>query len=163
MVPKAYRFRMILIGFLCFFLSSQGRSEQPSLPGCPMFPQQGQANTVSLYVVKATDALSVVCVRVINRLSEQIDTTGAQLQKWQEGKLGGLWGRGFRKVKAQPLIGGAVFPVGAGLLMPPGVADIRLPSSGQPIPPGTYRVCLPYRAAGWEKSQEVCSEPFSLP
>lgn len=154
---------VVLIGFLWCCLSGQGRSEQLSFPGCPALPERGPDNTESLYIAKATDVPGIVCVRVINQLHEQIDWKGPQLQKWEKGTLWGLLGRGFRNIETKRLIGGAVFPVGAGVLMPPGVADIRLPSSGQPVPPGTYRVCLQYRAAGWEKSQEVCSEPFSLP
>jgi hypothetical protein len=104
-----------------------------------------------------------VCVRVINQLHEQIDTKGVQLQKWEKGKLWGLWGRGFRNLEDKRLVGGAVYPVGAGLLMPPGIADSQLPISGQSVPPGIYRVCFSYRSSGGEKSQEICSEEFSLP
>lgn len=162
-IGRTYRFGTVLVGFLWCCLSSQGRSEQLSFPGCPAFPDRGPDNTVSLYVAKATDVPGVVCVRVINQLHEQIDWKGPQLQKWEKGTLGGLWGQGFRNIEAKRLIGGAVFPVGAGLLMPPGVADTRLPVSGQPVPPGNYRVCLSYRSSGREETQEICSEPLSLP
>jgi hypothetical protein len=50
------------------------------------------------------------------------------------------------------------------MAMQPGVIiNQRLPYSGQPAPPGRYRVCFSYLPPEQEKDQEVCSEEFFLP
>lgn len=142
-----------------------GNSEQAPPPSCPSLPEQGPANTVSLYVAKALEVPGTVCIRVINGFSKSIETRRIALQKWEEGKLWGLWGRGFRQVAPKPPPAGPIFPGSIGALLgpPPGIADMRLPFPGQTTPPGRYRVCISYRPPGQEKYQEVCSEEFFLP
>src|SRR5712692_7369290 len=124
---------------VALFLPVVGKSEQIPPPVCPLLPEQGPANTVSLYVAKALEAPGGVCIRVINGFSVGIGTKRLALQKWEEGKLWGLWGKGFRDLEPERPIAGAVFPVGTGFL--PGVVDTWRPLSGQPAPQGRYRVC----------------------
>jgi hypothetical protein len=116
---------------------------------------------VSLFVAKALDAPGVVCIRVINEYSVGIATKRLALQKWEEGWVSGWWGREFRDVEPELPSAGAIMPVGTGFL--PGVIDTWRPLSGQPAPPGKYRVCFSYRSPNQEKYQDVCTEEFSLP
>lgn len=158
---------VLTTGVLCvslLLLSTEGRSEHPP-PSCSPLPEQGPTNTVSLYVAKALDAAGIVCVRVINGFNERIETRGTTLQKWEDGKLWGLWGQGFQELKSKQPSAGGILPGSIGsVLMPPlRIADMRLPLSGQPAPPGRYQVCFSYLPPDQEKYQEVCSEEFSLP
>ena len=143
---------------LSFFLPTVGKSEQTPLPDCPLLPTQGPADTVSVYVAKAFDVSGVVCARVINGFSSSI--VGAvgylKLQKWEEG--------GFRDLD-EILSGGAPMIMTADRpAMPSGaVIEHRLPSYGQPAPPGRYRACFGYLPPGQDQQQQACSEEFSLP
>lgn len=155
------------ISLWLLFLPGKGESGSPSLPlpGCPPLPEQGPKNTVSLYVAKALDVAGVVCVRMINGFPVGIGHKGFRLQRWETGRLWGVWGKGFRDFEpGQYRAEGYIAPVGGGLLVDAeGVTDWRLPRSGQPAPAGRYRVCLSYLLPDQEKYQEVCSEEFLLP
>lgn len=124
-------------------------------------PEQGRPNTVSLYVAKALDMPGIVCARVINGFDEGIHSPKIRLQRWENGRLGGLWGKG-QDLETLPRSRGPEFSVGVGWLVR-AVGDWRLPRSGQPAPAGRYRVCLSYLLPAQEKYQEVCSEEFLLP
>jgi hypothetical protein len=134
------------------------RGEHPSYLGCLPLPETGPAGRVSVYVAKALDVPGVVCARVINGFSSSI--VGAvgylRLQKWEEGR--------FRNLD-EILSGGAPMIMTADRpAMPSGaVIDRRLPFSGQPAPPGRYRVCFGYIPPEQDQYQQVCSEEFSLP
>jgi hypothetical protein len=150
---------------LLLFLPGAGRSEHPPLSGCPPLAEQGATNTVSLYVAKALDVQGVVCTRIITGVSESISIgyRGLRLQKWEERRLWGLWGKGFYDVEHFPRTGAAGEVKAAVGLLRGAVVDGRLPLSGQPALPGRYRVCFSYAPSNQEKYQDLCSEEFSLP
>jgi hypothetical protein len=129
---------LALGGLSLILLSASSRGQEPPAHvTCPPLPEQGPANQVSIYVAKALDAPGVVCARVINGFSASI--VGAvgylRLQKWEEGR--------FRDLE-ELLSGGAPILMTADRpAMPPGATiEHRLPLSGQPAPPGRYRVCF---------------------
>jgi hypothetical protein len=161
---KTMRRRVLhrVVGGVClylFLLPVAGRSQSPPLPpGCPPLPEQGPAKKISLYVVKALDKPGAVCIRVINRLSEQIEygELAFWLQKWEEER------REFQRIEEPDLRGTAVRLVAYGLPAG-GVVDRRLPYSRQPAPPGKYRACFRFRMPGQSVDDEVYSEEFSLP
>lgn len=148
--------------YLLLFSPVGARGEQTPPIGCPPLPERGPTNAVSVYVAKALDVPGVVCARVINGFSSPIASglPNLKLQKWQEGK-GGRRGE-FHDFRDP---GSAPFLVTANIMaMQPGVIiNQRFPYSGQPAPPGRYRVCFGYLPAGQAESQQVCSEEFSLP
>lgn len=127
---------------------------------CPSLPDQGQTEAVAVFVAQALDAPGVVCLRVRNTL--QVHIAGEiYFQRWEKGWF---WGGQFRNVESYPRRGGALMPVGAALLLPPGEGiALPLPVSGQPAAPGRYRVCWRYRTPAQEQEQEVCSAEFDLP
>jgi hypothetical protein len=156
---------------LLFLLSLKGWSEETfqeacseklslpsSLPGCPSFSAQGIAGKVSLQVAKTLDTPGVVCVRVINGLSQQIDygVTAFQLQRWDEEE------KTFRAVERPELRGTAVAPR-ASVLLEGQTLDRYLPRRGASAPAGRYRVCFRFGAQEWSGEQERCSEEFHLP
>jgi hypothetical protein len=155
---------LILIGgglYLLLFPAVGARGEQTPPVGCPPLPERGPANAVSVYVAKALDVPGVVCARVINGFSASIASGPIlKLQQWQEGEG---WKRGEFHDLRDP--GSAPFLVTANImaLQPGGIINQRLPYSGQPAPPGRYRVCFGYIPPGLADSQQVCSEEFALP
>jgi hypothetical protein len=147
--------------YLLLFSPVGARGEQTSPVGCPPLPERGPANAVSIYVAKALDVPGVVCARVINGFSSSIASgLNLKLQKWQEGK-------GSRRGEFHDFRdpGSAPFLVTANIMaMQPGViVNQRLPYSGQPAPPGRYRVCFSYIPPGQAESQPVCSVEFQVP
>lgn len=152
---------IVIVWGLCLLLLLSpvgGRGEQTPPEGCPPLPEQGPADTVSIYVAKAIDVPEVMCARVINGFSSSI--VGAvgylRLQKWEEGR--------FRDLD-EILSGGAPMIMTADRpAMPSGaVIEHRLPFYGQPAPPGRYRACFGYIPPGQDQQQQACSEEFSLP
>lgn len=156
-----------LWGSVLCLLPSLGGSEPPLSLGCPPLPELKSAGQVSVYAVPAQAKSGLVCVRVINGLSEMI-THGlpvGQLQRWEEakGKPGRF--RDYQDVYVLPdgtvvgvTLGGLFFPAGE-------YRDGILPLSGQPAPAGRYRVCFRYWVIrhGERSEQEACSEEFALP
>jgi hypothetical protein len=139
------------------FSLNQGTDIQP-LPGCPQLPEQGVARRVSIHVSKRLDTTELVCVRVINGLSVNVEygAVAFWLQKWKEteGK--------FLNIEDPDLRGTAVQMV-AYMLPAGGILDRYLPSSRQPAPPGRYRVRFRFRTPGQDVDEEVYSGEFSLP
>lgn len=165
---KSYRFFARAAGSLflpLILLPAVGWSEYPSPPpGCPALPEQGSTNTVSVHVAKAVDVPGVVCVRVINRLNEEVVGTAGfmlRLQAWQKN----WWWQKGRFVDFRETFPGGVLVGGTAvqLKVPAGgIVDQRLPL-GQPAPPGRYRACCRYILPRGGEEREVCSEEFSLP
>lgn len=155
------------IGMLFLLFPIAGRSGQAIPPHCPSLPEQGPANTVSLYVAKTLDR-SGVCVRVVNGFNVEITHPhlALTLQKWEEGH--GEFSPTLQKWEERQ---GEFHPFGmtGGALL----ADLPyLPAGGtfvqrlpglQPTPPGRYRACFQFRPAEQNKDQQVCSEEIKLP
>jgi len=152
---------------MLFLLPSLGRSEYLPPPGCPPLPEQGSANTVSVYVAKALDVPGVVCVRRINGFSTSVRYSRLWLQEWDNGRLWGLWGAGFRdfppeRQEPQIIVGLAI---GATWEAASTVSDVRFPLPSPSIPTGRYRVCVTYDFYDLpkEESHDACSEEVSFP
>lgn len=139
------------------FSLSKGEDVQP-LPGCPLLPEQEAVRRVSIHVSKRLDTTDLVCVRVINGLSVDIEygALAFWLQKWEEreGK--------FLNIEEPDLRGTAVQLV-AYMLRAGGVLDRYLPHSRQPAPPGRYRARFRFRMPGQSVDDEVYSAEFFLP
>lgn len=153
-----------VVCLLLFLLPTWGRSEQTSLEGCPPLPEQGAVDIVVVHVAKALDVCGVVCARVINGISPWVSSGGfnPRLQKWEAGKW---WRKGQFRDFGETKPGDIPMLVTLDLhrLEPGIVANQRLPFSGQPAPPGRYRVCFSYRLRGQKQHREACSEEFTLP
>lgn len=145
----------IALGGLCPLLPISGRSQdQPFHAKCPPLPEQGPADTVSVYVAKALDAPGVLCVRVVNGITPAVGLMGGPfwLQKWEENTF-----RAFSPSGAPQA--GAL----AGWELPVGKTVDRELFAGQPVSPGRYRACLRYYVGQGGEGQIACSEEISLP
>jgi hypothetical protein len=135
-------------------------------PRCPPLPATGLVNQVSVHTAKELNRPGVVCVRVINRLSEGIGhrINFARLHRWEEEGRGREAGfREFKEVSTLP-DGSVVGELLAHAVLPPGGAYDEYVPRFQSAPPGRYRVCVSYNFPSWQRqSQEVCSEEFTLP
>src|SRR5438477_4815666 len=79
---------LVLLGVVtvALFPLVVGTSEQAPPLGCPPLPEQGPADTVSIYVARALDAPGVLCVRVVNGITPAVGLIGGPfwLEKWEE-------------------------------------------------------------------------------
>ena len=146
---------------LLLLLGRTVRAQEQQLSASrPSLPDQGETEAVAVFIGKALDRPGVVWVRVRNCVQEHI-AGELHLQRWKKGML---WGGEWRAVEPYRLHGGALMPVGAGLLIPPGEgSETPVPVSGQSVAPGRYRVCPQYRMSRQDQSQAVCSAEVSLP
>lgn len=144
------RFRIIggAMGLFLLLLFIADKSRYPSPAGCPALPQWGPAGKVSLYVEKALDQPGIVCVRVINGLSDMIEIGPRNV--WLEGEN-------------SPVGTMIAYPDRLLLMRTRGMFDYRLPQTRQPAPSGKYRVCFRSRTFPNQDSHTAYSPEFSLP